>query len=118
VPADEIWSEELDASRAGPDEVTRINRRDVTDTPEKLRVLFERGGFEDVETWTDRLNLRWPVDDYFRFMASGPPKRRLETLDDKGRRGCLERIRSRLGELGPDDFLERSEIVFATGRRR
>ena len=118
VPADAIWTEELEASGAPPDEVARINRRDVTDTPVKLRVLFERAGFVDIETWTDRLNLVWPVDDYFRFMSSGPPRRRLEGLPAEERRRCLERIHSRLAELSPEDLAERSEIVFATGRRR
>jgi SAM-dependent methyltransferase len=117
VPADAIWGEELEASGAPPDEVARINRRDVTDTTDKLRVLFAGAGFVDIETWTDRLNLLWHVDDYFRFMASGPPRRRLVALSADQRRRCLERIRSRLGELSPADFAERSEIVFATGRR-
>jgi SAM-dependent methyltransferase len=117
VPADAIWGEELEASGAPSDEVTRINRRDVTDTTDKLRVLFGGAGFVDIETWTDRLNLLWRVDDYFRFMASGPPRRRLEALSADQRRRCLERIRSRLGELSPEDLAERAEIVFATGRR-
>ncbi|MGH2726528.1 MAG: class I SAM-dependent methyltransferase, partial [Actinomycetota bacterium] len=52
VPADEVWGEELDSSGAALDEVSRIDRRDVTNTPEKLRVIFESGGFADIETWT------------------------------------------------------------------
>lgn len=118
VPADAVWSEELDAHGAAPDPVTAINRRDVTDSPEKLITLFERGGFADVRTWTDRLDLVWAVDDYLRFVSGGGPnKRRLDTLDAEARRRCLDRVRERLDALAPEDFAERSEVVFATGTR-
>jgi SAM-dependent methyltransferase len=118
VPADTIWAEELDAHGAGPDTVDRIDRRDITDTPQKLAALFDGSGFGEVNTWTDRLDLVWKPDDYFRFWASGPITRRLATLDADARRRCLARIRTRLDELDPDAFAERSQVVYATGVRR
>lgn len=117
VVADNVWTEELDAFGAQADSVSRINSRDITNAQEKLTSLLQAAGFEGVETWTDRLNLIWNVDDYFRFMASGPPKRRLETLDPQTKLRCLDRIRTRLDALSPEDFAERSEVVYATGLR-
>ncbi len=119
LPADAILDEELTAQGAPADTVTAINRRDITDTPEKLRALFEAAGFGNVTTWTDRLNLIWPVDDYLRFMSGGgPTRRRLEALNLETRSACLARLRDRLGELPPEDITERSEVVYATGVRR
>ena len=65
------------------------------------------------------LRLVWQADDYVRFLSGGgPTKRRLDTLEPETRRRCLERVRERVAELEPEDLAERSEIVFATGRRR
>lgn len=119
VPADQVWGEELAAHGAPPDPVKGINRRDITDTPEKLGALLGETGFEDVRTWTDRLDLIWAVDDYIRFMAGGgPTKRRLDMLDPDTRKRCLERVKTRLDERKREDLRERSEVVYATGRRR
>ncbi|MGH2795429.1 MAG: class I SAM-dependent methyltransferase [Actinomycetota bacterium] len=118
VLADTIWTEELDEAGAAADPVTAINRRDITDTPEKLATLFTGAQFADVRTWTDRLDLIWKPDDYIRFISGGgPTKRRLDTLDPDGRKRCLERVRARLTDLRPDDLAERSEIVYAIGIR-
>lgn len=119
VPADRIWEEELEAHGAPADPVTAINRRDITDSPEKLADLFSRAGFEDVNTWTDRLDLIWKPDDYVRFVGGGgPSKRRLDELDPEARQRCLEGIRTRVADLPPSDLAERSEVVYATGVRR
>ncbi|HJR18472.1 MAG TPA: methyltransferase domain-containing protein [Actinomycetota bacterium] len=118
VPADAVWTEELAEAGADADPVTAINRRDITDTPEKLSALFAAAGFTDVRTWTDRLDLIWKPDDYIRFIsAGGPTRRRLDTLDPTDQKRCLDRVRARLTDLGPDDLAERSEIVYAIGIR-
>ncbi|MGH2783908.1 MAG: class I SAM-dependent methyltransferase [Actinomycetota bacterium] len=118
VPADTVWLEELAAEGAGEDPLTPINRRDVTDSPEKLQTLFARAGFTDVRTWTDRLDLIWQVDDYLRFVGGGGGmKRRLDTLEPDAQRRCLARVRARLVGLQPEDLAERSQVVYAVGHR-
>jgi SAM-dependent methyltransferase len=117
VIADRVWAEELDAAGAPPDPGSPLNRRELSNTIEKLAGLFRAAGFEDVETWTDRLDLIWPVDDYFRFMGGGPVRRRLDRLEPERQTESLRRIRERLDALAPEDFAERSEVVYAIGRR-
>jgi SAM-dependent methyltransferase len=118
VPADEVWTEELAAHGAADDPVTGINRRDVTDSPEKLETLFAGARFADVRTWTDRLDLVWKPDDYVNFLAGGGPvKRRLDTLEPETRRRCLESVRARLAGLDLEDLAERSQVVFAVGAK-
>lgn len=118
VPADAVWEEELASAGAAADPVTAISSRDVTNTPEKLAALFETAGFDQIRTWTDRLDLIWKPDDYVRFLSEGGPnRRRLDTLDLESRRACIERVRARVAAMEPDDLAERSEIVYATGTK-
>jgi hypothetical protein len=50
-------------------------------------------------------------------IGCGSYRRRLETLDPEAHAACLELVRVRWAELGPDDFVFRPEVVFAIGRR-
>jgi len=118
VGADEVWTEELAAHGAADDPVTGINRRDVTNSGEKLETLFAGAGFADVRTWTDRLDLVWKPENYVDFLAGGGPvRRRLDTLEPETRRRCLEKVRARVAGLEPEDLAERSQIVFAVGTK-
>jgi SAM-dependent methyltransferase len=118
VGADAIWEEELAEAGAAPDGVTGINRRDITDSPEKLATLFEKAGFTGVRTWTDRLDLVWKPNDYVVFIsAGGPTRRRLLSLDPDARSRCIERVRARVAELPPEALAERSEVVYGVGTR-
>ena len=118
VPADAVWEEELAAAGAAADTVTPISSREFTNTTDKLGTLFDEAGFEQLRTWTDRLDLIWEPDDYVRFLAEGASmKRRLATLDPEARRACVERVRGRVAGLRPEDLAERSEIVYATGTK-
>jgi SAM-dependent methyltransferase len=112
-PALDVWNEQLDVFGAAPVD-QRFARHDLVDTPDKMRGLLERSGFASIRSWTRPFEYRQSIDEFLAHRTGhGASKRRLDSLGDGDRRTCTDRVRSHLQALGPDDFVDRSEVVFA-----
>jgi ubiquinone/menaquinone biosynthesis C-methylase UbiE len=114
VPASEIWNEELDRYGA-PSAQQMVARHDLMDTPDKVGSLLEVAGFGEARVefipWSHR-----PTPDEFvhRHMTLGATSRRLAGMPEKARSAFVHEARSRLDELNPVDFEDRSEVIGAT----
>lgn len=85
------------------------------DTPEKLRALLDRAGYRkaraEVVPWSHRPSL----DEFVaRHTTLGVAGRRLARLEPATRTDFLRHVRSRLDNLGTEDFVDRSEVIAAT----
>jgi hypothetical protein len=109
-----IWNEELDRHGAPP-APRMVARRDLMDTPDKVRLLLEMAGFGEPRVelipWSHR-----PTPDEFvqRHVTLGATSRRLAGMSEKARSAFVDEARSRLDELSPVDFEDRSEVIGAT----
>jgi hypothetical protein len=114
VPASEIWNEELDRHGAPPAQ-RMVAKHDLMDTPGKVRSLLEMAGFGEPRVefipWSHR-----PTPDAFvhRQVTLGATSRRLAGMSEKARAAFIREARSRLDELNPVDFEDRSEVIGAT----
>lgn len=112
-PALDVWNEQLDAVGAAPVD-QRFARHDLVDTPDKMRRLLERSGFVSIRSWTRPFEHRQSINEFLAHRTGhGASKRRLDSLRDSDRGTCIDRVRCRLQTLAPDDFVDRSEVVFA-----
>ncbi len=118
LPRSDMWSEELDASGAGPAALPEtVQQHTRMDTPAKVRALMEAAGFQPVRAWAERFERHWTREELFSLRAGhGLFNRRLRTLGEAVRRQCLERIRERMARLAPEELVWRPEIVFAVGQ--
>jgi SAM-dependent methyltransferase len=112
-PALDVWNDQLDASGAAPAD-ERFARHSVVDSPEKMRELLERSGFVSVRSWTRPFEYVQSINQFLAHRTGhGASKRRFDSLGAADQRTCIDRVRSRLEALAADDFVDRSEIVFA-----
>ncbi|MGH2700007.1 MAG: class I SAM-dependent methyltransferase [Actinomycetota bacterium] len=110
----DVWNEQLDTVGAAPAE-ERFARHDLVDTTDKMQGLLERAGFVSVRSWTQPFEHRQSLDDFLAHRTGhGSSKRRLDSLDARAQRVCIEQVRSRLQTLAPEDFTDRAEVVFST----
>lgn len=113
-PALDIWLEELDSHGAQATEP--IGDHGPVDTEAKVRALFEDTGFRDVRTWTGTREERQTAEEFLRHrLGHGTSRHRFESLAEDARSACLEKVRTRLEGLGPEDFVDRSEVIYAMG---
>lgn len=116
--ASDAWDGALEACGAGPDPFDAVDQHDLMDTPAKLAALLERSGFVAIRAWSERFPHRWDAESLIAARVGfGSYRRRLDTLDAETRADCLRRVRARLADMDPGDFLFRPEIVFAIGQR-
>jgi SAM-dependent methyltransferase len=116
VPAQQIWSEELDRHGAAPDGPL-ISRHDLMDTPDKLRSLLDAAGFRDIRFEVVSWSHRPTVDEFVaRHSVLGVSGRRLSGLDEEARAHFLRSARSRLATLAPEDFVQRNDVNLAAAR--
>jgi SAM-dependent methyltransferase len=109
----DVWRSELDRHGAANMD-SRVHRHELVDTPEKMRDLLLRTGFELIRTWSGTYESRMTVDQFIAHRTThGVSKRRLDSLDPGGRAMILERARKRLEALTPPDFIHRAEVVYA-----
>lgn len=114
VPARDIWYDELDRHGA-PQAPAMVAQHELMDTPEKVRVLLAAAGFAEPQIdfipWSHR-----PTPDEFirRQVALGASGRRLAGLGMDARADFLREARSRLEQMPPDAFEDRTEVIGAT----
>jgi len=114
VLALEIWNEQLDRYGAPP-APAMVAQHDLMDTPDKVRALLAAAGFAEPQVdfipWSHR-----PTPDEFirRHVALGATGRRLVGLSTDAQSAFVREVRSRLEQLPPDAFEDRSEVIGAT----
>jgi SAM-dependent methyltransferase len=114
--AREVWLEALDEHRAAPIE-GGFAKHELVDSAEKIQHLLERAGFEAIRTWTGEYQSRLTVEEFLAHRTGhGESRRRFESLDEPARAELLRKVRLRLAELGPEDFVHREDVVYATSR--
>jgi SAM-dependent methyltransferase len=115
-PAADVFAEELDAHRAGPDAGSGGAEEQV-DSPDKMEAILASAGFvepaAEVTPWQQRWELQAFMDCRTRMGAS---RRRLETLAPDVRSSCLRRIRERLATMPPEVLVDRDQVVLSTAR--
>jgi SAM-dependent methyltransferase len=112
-PALDVWNEQLDAIGAAPTD-GRFARHDLVDTPDKMRGLLERSGFVSIRSWTWPFEHRQSIEQFLAHRTGhGASKRRFDSLGARDQNICMARVRPRLQALVPEDFIDRSEVVFA-----
>lgn len=86
-------------------------------TPGKLTTLLDAAGFRqtraEIVPWSHQPTL----DEFLaQHTAIGVASRRLARLHPDARKAFLQSVRSRLENLSPEDFIDRSEVITATAR--
>jgi SAM-dependent methyltransferase len=115
--ADVVVGEEVDAAGAppGPD----LPRSDeLTDSPDRMRELLEPAGFTDITTTARPLDAQFDVASTLAMRTrSGNLGWRYAQLTPMAQAQVRERATVRLGTLGPQAFLDQSEVQLTTSRR-
>lgn len=115
TPAWTTWEEELVASGApAPDPGKRILNHEVMNTPGKLQSLLGEAGFSAVWAEARPLDFQPDLKTFMELQIRLSSRERLASLSPSARSACVERAERRLRELAPEDFLDSSEVLFAT----
>lgn len=92
-------------------------RHDLSDTPERCRVLLEEGGFEVVSVRAERMAHPWTIEQLIGFRTEvGYGRVRWDSLDEGARSRVLEEGRKALAELADEGMVFRHEVVYSIGR--
>jgi SAM-dependent methyltransferase len=115
--ADVVVAEEVDAAGAppGPD----LPRSDeLTDSPDRMRDLLEPAGFTDITTTARPLDAQFDAASTLSMrIGSGNLGWRYAQLTPSTQAQVRERATARLSALGPQAFLDRSQVQLTTSRR-
>jgi SAM-dependent methyltransferase len=115
--ADDIIEEEVDAAGAppGPD----LPRSDeLTDTPDRMRELLEPSGFADITTTTRPLDAQFDAATTLALRTGmGNLGWRYRQMAPLAKAVVRELAVARMATLGPEDFLDRSQVLLTTARR-
>lgn len=115
--ADAVIREELDV--AGAPAFPEVQRSDaLTDSPERMaRLLCDR--FDEVATDSRPLGARFDPQATLALRTGASALGwRFSRLDEAGRAAVRDRARARLGALPAEAFVDRSEVLLTTARRR
>lgn len=114
----EIWNDELDALGA-PLADERFSHHELVNSPDKVSAILESAGFVTIRAWTQPFEHRQSIDEFLDHrMGHGAGKRRFDSLPAEKRATCIERARSRLRTLSPEDFTDHDVVVLAVATRR
>ena len=118
APAQRAWTEELDRYGAPPEQ-SLVSRHEIINAPGKLTALLDAAGFRqaraEIVPWSHQPSL----DEFVaQHAALGVAGRRLARLPRDARGAFLRSVRSRLENLSPEDFIDRSEVITATAIAR
>jgi ubiquinone/menaquinone biosynthesis C-methylase UbiE len=118
APALNIWNQELDRHGAPPDRPL-IAQHELMNTPDKLRTMLQRSGFQCAEIkimpWSHQASLRQFTEQHRTLGVTG---RRLAQLKPSARADFLRNVRLRLESLCREAFLDRGEVLIATANTR
>lgn len=111
----EVFDEVLD--RHGAAEGRRLYERyDLSDTPQKCRLLLERSGFDVVAVRAERMAHRWTIDHLLGMRTRmGYGRLRWESLDEEEQAAALEEGREALAQLDPREMVLRDEVIYCIG---
>jgi SAM-dependent methyltransferase len=115
--ADVIVGEEVDVAGAPPP--PDLPRSDeLTDTPDRMRELLEPAGFTDITTTARPLDAQFDaVSTLAMRTGSGNLGWRYHQLPLAAQTRVRDRAAARLAALGPEEFLDRSEVQLTSARR-
>jgi ubiquinone/menaquinone biosynthesis C-methylase UbiE len=114
--ADDVWANLLDEYGAAPDPTP--SRAELMNTPEKVSVLLDDAGFQNIRTATDREPETLVLEDFLKVHTRiGRSKCRFESLSPDIRTALLNQARERLGELPSEDFTDPQVALFAWGTK-
>lgn len=112
----EIWAEELDEHGAAEVDVP-LALHDLVDHPDKMTAALDEAGFTSIRTWSGWYDATMTVDEFIGHRTGhGMSRRRFESLEGDDRERFLIAVRRRLADL-TDPIRDRSEVVYAVGRR-
>jgi len=115
-PAMTVWDGAFDRIGVPPDPAADgpPDGRELTDSPEKMAGLLERAGFVSVRAASDEWLVEWDRERFLRWRRGmGPSRRRLAELDPAERARAFRAASDAVGELGPEAFVHRDEVVLA-----
>jgi ubiquinone/menaquinone biosynthesis C-methylase UbiE len=112
-----IWDEELTLAGAPTFALPAADNRACCNSEQKMALLLQQAGFNDIETWTELLEYRWPPQRHFEYQLRSTSRLRLGAVDGSARETVLERLRERLSSCRPDDYLYRGQVILATARK-
>ncbi len=118
APALDTWNQELNRHGAPPDRPL-IAQHELMNTPDKLRAMLQRSGFQHAEVkimpWSHQASLGHFIEQHRTLGVTG---RRLAQLKPATRADFLRNVRRRLESLCPEDFVDRGEVLTATANTR
>jgi ubiquinone/menaquinone biosynthesis C-methylase UbiE len=118
APAQRAWAEELDRYGA-PHDTPLVSRHEITNTPGKLKALLRAAGFHQPRTEIVPWSHQPSLDEFVaQHTTLGVAARRLARLDPHTRSAFLKSVRSRLENLSPEDFIDRSRVITAVATAR
>ena len=113
-----VFEAELDAHGARDPAPVPASDRSRTDTPEKMRELFDGAGLQPGEIWLERFEHRWTLERFIAMRSTfGRTMRKLGSLDATTRAAFLAHARARVAALDASAFLYRAAVVCAVARR-
>lgn len=115
--ADDVVREEVDAACAPLIALPRSD--ELTNSPARMRSLLELVGFTDVTTTQRSLDARFDARSVLELRSrSGNLGWRFARLSSQAQQQVLARAAARLADLTPAAFLDESEVLLTTARRR
>ena len=117
-PAEEEWTDELDAAGVPPDPAAGgpADGVELVNSEGKLRSLLERAGFHAATAETADWVQSWDVDTFVDWATRlGPSRRRLDQLSPERRAAVISRGRERVAALPPEGLVDRDTVVLGSG---
>jgi SAM-dependent methyltransferase len=111
-----VWNDAL--AEAGVPSL-RTRRFDTgLDTLEGVDGLLRQAGFTPRRVWSELLHRQWDPAAFFALASgSGVNRQRLARIDPAARSALLERLRARLGQLGPEDYTWQGQVICAVAAK-
>jgi hypothetical protein len=115
-PAIDVWTDELDRLEVPADPTPWVDSSRFTNSPEKMRRLLVRAGFEPVRVRTAAYLRRWDARGFVSFHDRFGSVERLDLLPAEERPAVLRALRRRMRELPARDLVQRREVILSVGR--
>jgi len=88
------------------------------DSPQALDSLLRAAGFMPLHIWREQLQHQWDPASFWGLATGwGVNRQRLSLIEPDARSALLTRLRARLNQLGPEDYLWEGEVICAAGTK-